>query len=108
MNPLTPGTTPTYDRRPSKVFDLDRITGCSPGCALSGAQVEEVLAFRYQVVPGPVTFRVDAATSEENTAHFTLRLRDGRCLLGIVVVKVVVERDKMTAYSDIRLLRPRP
>lgn len=107
-------TTTTYDRRtpPEKrqAFVMDKetedaIVQCNPGgCAITAQEVETNLSGTYPVVPGSLKFRGDQWTDEENTALFTVQLRDGGSILGSVTIKAVVEPTKLTAFSDIRVI----
>jgi hypothetical protein len=94
-----------YDRR-TLADDRDAddfITGCSPGCALTADEVERNLAVSYPVVPGSLRFLEALGKDAANVARFIVRLRGGRKVHGRVEVKVLVERTKITAYSDIRV-----
>jgi hypothetical protein len=107
-------TRQTYDRRISSekrlAFVLDHETrdfvrGCSPGCSLTAGEVEQNLSVGYRVIPGSLKFKDNSWTDNENDAVFSVKLRNGGSILGAVAIKAVVEEGKVTAYSDIRILK---
>jgi hypothetical protein len=101
----------TYDRRTSKVIGKldpeieDAIVRCNPGgCSLTAQEVEKNLSGTYPVVPGSLKFTEIIGQDESEVASFTVGLRDGGAIRGIIKLKAVVERDKITAYSDIMVV----
>lgn len=110
---MNPSSTMTYDRRifadKRRAFVLDQETrdfvrGCSPGCSLTAEEVEQNLSVGYSVIPGSLKFKDNSWTDNENAAVFSVKLRNGGSILGVVTIKALVEAGKVTAYSDIRIL----